>query len=253
MRFTMKNKALRAILIAALWLGLWWLVAICVGKDVLVPSPWQVAVRLSELVRQGSFWEILFSSILRITVGFLAGALLGAAVGVLTALIPGSVPFLAPLLTVIKTAPVASFIILALVWLKADAVPVFIAFLMVFPILQSNVCAGIRAVSPALLEMLQVFRVKPLRRIHALYLPSVLPYFTAGCSTAFGLAWKAGVAAEVISLPMRSIGRQLYFSKLYLQTTDVFAWTVMVVLLSLVMEKLLTSGLHQLTKGGDAA
>lgn len=248
----MKNKLLRTFLIAAVWLGLWQLAAVLVGKDVLFPAPYPVAARLFSLMRTGAFWQTLLFSIGRMTAGFLLGVSLGTAVGVLTAALPVSGAFLAPLLRVIRTAPVASFIVLALVWMQSDAVSVFISFLMVFPILESNVRTGIRAASPALLEMLRVFRVKPLRRVRSLYVPAVLPYFTAGCSTAFGLAWKAGVAAEVISLPMRSIGRELYLSKLYLETTDVFAWTVMVVLLSLAMEKLLKAGLRRLTKGGAA-
>ena len=246
----MNRKPVRKLLIALFWLGVWELAALAVGKPVLLPPPYQVALRLAALMQTGSFWGVLLSSLLRITAGFLLGAVLGSAVGVLTAALRASGLFLAPLLTVIKTAPVASFIVLALVWMKEDAVPVFIAFLMVFPVLQSNVRTGICVASQTALEMLRVFRVRPLRRIRAFYVPAVLPYFAAGCSTAFGLAWKAGVAAELISLPMRSVGRELYLAKLYTETTDIFAWTVTVVVLSLLMEKLLKAGLSRLGKEG---
>lgn len=242
---------LRKLLFPLLWIGVWYAVALVVGREVLVPTPARVFVRLWELMQTADFWRTVAFSILRITAGFLAGVLLGTLTGVLTAKLPVSDGLLSPLLTVIRATPVASFIILALVWMGKDAIPVFISFLMVFPIMQSHVHTGVRSVSPELLEMAHVYRVPPMRRVKALYFPAVLPNFSAGCRTCLGLAWKAGVAAEVISLPARSIGRQLYYSKLYLETVDVFAWTVTVIVLSLVIEKLLSTLLVRLTKGGE--
>lgn len=251
MKSSTAKKLLRYVLFPLLWIAVWEIVALCVDREVLVPTPFRVAARLWELVKTADFWQTVAFSILRITAGFLAGVLLGTLTGILTAKIPLSDGLLSPLLTVIRATPVASFIILALVWMGKDAIPVFISFLMVFPIMQSHVATGVRAVSPQLLEMAHVYRVPPLRRVKALYLPAVLPNFSAGCRTCLGLAWKAGVAAEVISLPVRSIGRQLYYSKLYLETVDVFAWTVTVIVLSLLIEKLLSALLLRLTKGGE--
>lgn len=251
MKSSTAKKLLRYVLFPLLWIAVWEIVALCVDREVLVPTPFRVAARLWELVKTADFWQTVAFSILRITAGFLAGVLLGTLTGILTAKVPLSDGLLSPLLTVIRATPVASFIILALVWMGKDAIPVFISFLMVFPIMQSHVATGVRAVSPQLLEMAHVYRVPPLRRVRALYLPAVLPNFSAGCRTCLGLAWKAGVAAEVISLPVRSIGRQLYYSKLYLETVDVFAWTVTVIVLSLLIEKLLSALLLRLTKGGE--
>ena len=251
MRNSTVNKLFRLVVFPLLWIAVWEIVALCVDREVLVPTPVRVFVRLWELVQTADFWNTVAFSILRITAGFLAGVLLGTLTGILTAKLPLSEGLLSPLLTVIRATPVASFIILALVWMGRDAIPVFISFLMVFPIMQSHVHTGVRAVSPARLEMAHVYHVPPMRRLKALYMPAVLPNFSAGCRTCLGLAWKAGVAAEVISLPMRSIGRQLYYSKLYLETVDVFAWTVTVIVLSLLIEKLLSALLLRLTKGGE--
>ncbi|MBQ3356370.1 MAG: ABC transporter permease subunit [Oscillospiraceae bacterium] len=245
------KRLLRWVLFPLLWIGVWYAVALIVNREVLVPTPARVFVRLWELVQTAAFWTSVSYSILRVTAGFLAGVLLGTLTGILTAKLPLSEGLLSPLLTVIRATPVASFIILALVWMGREAIPVFISFLMVFPIMQSHVHTGVRAVSPELLEMAQVYRVPKMRKVRALYAPAVLPNFSAGCRTCLGLAWKAGVAAEVISLPARSIGRELHNSKLYLETVDVFAWTVTVVVLSLLIEKLLRALLLRLTKGGD--
>lgn len=245
------DRLLRWLLFPLLWIAVWEIVALCVDREVFVPAPARVFVRLWELMQTGRFWGIVGSSIFRVTLGFLAGVLLGTLTGVLTAKLPLTDGLFSPLLTIIRATPVASFIILALVWMGAEATPAFISFLMVFPIMQSHVHTGVRAVSPALLEMARVYRVPALRQVKALYLPAVLPSFSAGCRTCLGLAWKAGVAAEVISIPMRSIGRELHNSKNYLETVDVFAWTVTVIVLSLLIEKLLSALLLRLTKGGE--
>ena len=146
--------------------------------------------------------------------------------------------FFSPAITMIKSTPVASFIILALVWLTGQRVPVFISFLMVLPVVYGNVSQGIREVDPKLLEMARIYGMNRQKRVLKIYIPSVLPYMMAACRTALGLSWKAGVAAEVIGVTKNSIGRQLYYSKIYLETADLFAWTAVVIIMSIALEKL---------------
>ena len=145
---------------------------------------------------------------------------------------------LAPLVAAVKTVPVASFIILALIWLSSRTLPLFIAALMVFPPVYLNVLEGIRRTDASLLEMARVFRVPFSRTLRGVYLPQVLPYFRSAVSAALGLCWKAGTAAEVIALSSGSIGEKLYNAKIYFQTADLFAWTAAIVLISAAFEKL---------------
>ncbi|MBQ1602877.1 MAG: ABC transporter permease subunit, partial [Oscillospiraceae bacterium] len=137
------------------------------------------------------------------------------------------------------STPVASFIILALVWLGRDAVPVFIAGLMVLPVVWANTAAGLAGIDPQLLELAQVFHLPRARVLRRIIGPSVLPHLRAALRSALGLGWKAGIAAEVLTVPKYAVGRMIYEAKLYLETTELFAWTVTVVLLSLVIERLL--------------
>ena len=141
-----------------------------------------------------------------------------------------------PLLSIIKATPVASFIILALVWIKSMLMPVFIAFLIVLPIVCSNIYGGLRSTDRQLIEMCDMYGITGTKRLTALYLPSAVSYALAAGRSALGLAWKAGVAAEVIGRTSRSVGNMLYQSKLYLETVDLFAWTAAVVILSRVLE-----------------
>ena len=145
---------------------------------------------------------------------------------------------LAPVMQLVKATPVASFIILALVWVSGSSLSVLISFLMVLPVLYSAVRTGIGSADRQLLEMAQVFRLPLGRRLRAVWLPAVLPAFRQGCSVAPGICWKSGVAAEVIGLPDGSIGDALYRAKITLSTGELFAWTFVIILLSAVFEKL---------------
>ena len=137
----------------------------------------------------------------------------------------------------------ASFIILVLIWVPSRNLSVVISFLMVFPVMYTNLLKGIESTDRNLLEMAQVFRISLPRRIRYIYVSQVLPFFRAGCSVALGLCWKAGIAAEVIGIPEQSIGEMLYNAKIYLNTPDLFAWTVVIVMISLLFEKLFLAGI----------
>jgi NitT/TauT family transport system permease protein len=141
------------------------------------------------------------------------------------------------MLNVIKATPVASFIILALIWLKSYRISAFIAFLMVLPMVWANVSEGIKNTDIKLIEMTKVFKIPKSRVLKAVYIPSVMPYFVTACNVGIGFAWKAGIAAEIIGLSKDTIGRNLYDAKIYLETVDIFAWTVVVIILSLLFEK----------------
>ena len=143
-----------------------------------------------------------------------------------------------PYVTVIKSVPVASFIIICLIWLNTSQLAVFISFLMVFPAIYSNTLQGIRSADPALLEMARLYRVPFSRRLGYIYVPQVKPFLLSGCSVALGMSWKSGVAAEVIGVVGGSIGERLYESKVYFQTADLLAWTVVIVVCSVGFEKL---------------
>ena len=88
----------------------------------------------------------------------------------------------------------------------------------------------------ALLEMSQVFSMPFLKKVRYLFIPAVHPYLVSSCRTALGMSWKSGVAAEVIGIPKASIGEQLYYTKLYLDTSGLFAWTFSIILISAVFE-----------------
>ena len=232
------HPVLRILLPAAFWLAVWWGVSAWVHMELLIPSPPAVLKTLAELSVTAAFWKSTGLSLLRIFCGTAAGILLGSLLAVLTVRFRIADLLLSPAIRVIRTVPVASFIILVLLWVKTGRVPGVISALIVLPILWESVAAGIGSADPALLEMAHVYRFGRRRTVRYVYLPALQPHFNAGVCNAIGLAWKSGVAAEVLCLPKMAIGTQVYFSKIYLETPALFAWTAVVILLSLLLEAL---------------
>ena len=245
------------IIVPLFWLAVWQILSLLVDSPLLLPAPGTVALRLGQLVVSAAFWRVTAASLLRILCGAVAAVALGTALAVTCCRFPLLDALLAPLLGAIRSTPVASFIILLLIWIGRDLLPAVIVILMVLPVVWANVCAGIRATSPLLLRTARVFRFSPIRTLRRVYVPSVMPHFLSACRTSLGLAWKSGIAAEVLTVPAASIGKMLYESKLYLETVDLFAWTAVVVTCSLIIEKVLMAAIARLGKaytvGGDAA
>ncbi|MBO4220662.1 MAG: ABC transporter permease subunit [Clostridia bacterium] len=227
----------RYLISLAFWVAVWWTVSSCVNSEVLIPSPPAVAVRLWSLMGTPDFYTALLFSVARIVLGFAIAVLSGAVLGVLSAKSRIADTIISPVLSVIKATPVASFIILALVWIDKDLIPAFISALMVLPIIHGNTREGILSAGSDLLEMARVFGLSRSDRLKMIYFPSLMPYLIAGLRTSLGLAWKAGVAAEVLSLAANSIGKNLYNSKIYLETADMFAWTAVVIIMSIILER----------------
>lgn len=225
------------------WLLIWQgasmaLAALYPHGSLLLPSPLSATARLLELIVTLSFWKTIATSSVHILGGFLLSCALAVLLAALAARYRRVEELLTPLVAAVKTVPVASFIILALVWLSSRTLPLFIAALMVFPPIYLNVLEGIRHTDRALLEMAHIFRVPFRRTLRGVYLPQVLPHFRSAASAALGLCWKAGSAAEVIALSTGSIGEQLYNAKIYFMTADLFAWTLAIVLISAFFEQL---------------
>jgi len=225
------------------WLLVWQAAGMLLARlwphgHLLLATPLTALTRLGQLALSAAFWQAVGGSALHIIGGFLLSCTLAVALAALAARVRAAEELLYPAVAAVKSVPVVSFIILALVWLDAAELSLFISALMVFPPVYLNVLTGIRSADGKLLEMARVFRVPFGRQMRGIYLPAVLPHFRAAASLALGLCWKAGIAAEVIGLPGGTMGEALYQAKVYYETGDLFAWTAVIVAVSLVFEKL---------------
>lgn len=241
------KKLVRNILIMLFWTAVWQLIAVLVASEILLPTPLSAFSALLRLGKTSEFYLSVLFTVVRISAGFLAGLVLGILTGAATYKSRLLNSLLSPLAGVIKSTPVASFTVLLFVWFSNDAVASITSMLIVLPIVWGSTYTALSSVEGELSEMANFFGVSLKKKITEIYIPSALPAVRSSALTAMGLAWKAGVAAEVICSPKNSIGGGIYSSKIYLETPELFAWTAVVIIVSMAIEKLLG---HILTKAG---
>ncbi len=228
----------RKIIILLGWLLLWQLLALLVHRSILLVGPLETLQTLGRMLATRDFWQSLGFSFARIAAGFLLGSLLGIVLAWYSVRHALLEEILAPLISVMKSVPVASFVILLLIWAGNRMLSFYISALVVLPLLYLNTLSGLRATDSKLLEMAAVFRMPIGRQLRYIFMPSVYPYLYSGFRTALGMAWKSGVAAEVIGQPLGSMGNGLYNAKIYLETGELFGWTIAVIVISCLFEHL---------------
>lgn len=222
-----------------LWLAIWQATSMWVGQRVLLPLPIDVLRALAGLLADKMFYYDVLMTIGRISMGFCLAFFFSVVCAALSAKFRRFREWISPLIFTIKTIPVASLIILILIWVSSRKMTILIAFFMGFPILYTAIYTGIVNCDRKLLEVATVFRVRLTDKIRYVYIGQILPHMISGMSVAIGLCWKAGVAAEIIGLPKHSIGEHLHMAKLYFETEILFAWTIVIISLSILFEKIL--------------
>ena len=230
-------KRIRQLLILLIWLLLWQLLAVLIHNRILFVGPAEAFAALFWQLPTTGFWRTVLHSSFRICGGYLLAFLLGVLFGVLAYKKWYAEEFLEPAVALLQSIPVASFVILALIWIGSKNLAVLISFVIVFPVIYRNTLQGMKAADEQLLEMADVFGMSAWSRLWYVYRPALFPYLLAGSRIACGMAWKSGVAAEVIGVPEFSIGEKLYMAKIYLSTAELFAWTFVVIVVSRLLER----------------
>jgi NitT/TauT family transport system permease protein len=216
----------------------WHGAALLIDLPIILPTPGETFRTVLQIVGSEGFAASVWVTVLRGFVGFLISALAGSVLGALSGRFWPLERLLEPAATVVRSTPVMSVILLALIWFPTGVVPVFVSLLVSFPIMYANLAAGVREVDPALLEMARSYRVPRRAIVRRIVVPSLFPYFMAGGRTALGLTWKVVVAAEVLSQPMFGIGAELQEARVLLDTARVLAWTAVAIVLSALSDTL---------------
>lgn len=223
---------------AVFWIALWQLAALLVGNRILLVGPLETLQALGQRVFHGRFWLTVGSSLLRIGAGFVSGLLLGLLSAAAASRLKLLEELLAPVMALLKAIPVASFVVLFLIWWRSGVLATAVSFCIVLPNIYVNTLEGIRRVDRRLLEMADVLEIPAWNRFFYIYRPALKPYLDNAVRISVGMSWKSGVAAEVIGIPASSVGEQLYLSKIYLDTAGVLAWTAVTILASVLCERL---------------
>ena len=234
------KKYIRTTLIVLIWLVIWQVLALAVNNSILLSGPVETAEALITLGATSSFYISVGITAGKILLGFLIGGLLGSVLALLCYRINIVKEFFSPFVSVIKSIPVVSFIIIALIWAGSSNVTIIVSAVISFPIFYKNLLEGLLVTDPKMLELAKVYQMKTSRKIRYIYLPSLTPHIKSAISLAIGMAFRGGITAEVVGQPLKSIGNGLYRAKINLATSEMLTWTLVAVLSAFLVEKLIS-------------
>lgn len=241
MRSTMSVNLKRGIFsvaaVAILFL-LWHIGAVTIGNSFILPGVADTFNALFRILKDSGFLPTVLLTLSRVMLGLILGIVLGSVLGFVAHKSLFMSTFIGLFITIVKSTPIASIIILLWLMLGGNALAIFVTILMVFPIISENVIAGLNNIDPALSEVCDIYNVKGFNRFKILVFPSVFRYIVPAMITSAGLAWKAEVAAEIIGYVSKSVGSYINDAKSNFDTDEVFAWTMIVVVFSVLIEHL---------------
>ena len=245
MELEMKNKRektpkekMQTVLIVLFWLTAWEVADRVINNRIVLSGPIHIISALAEQITQQDFLVTCGTSFIRIAAGFLLSFVIGFLLALAAYHVKVIRMFLEPILVTLKTVPMISFVIMLLIWVGNQALTIYLSFLIVLPLIYTNTLAGFEHVDKNMLEMAKVFDLSPWKKFIYIYRPAFMPFLISGCKVALGMSWKSGIMAEVVGTPKPSIGREMFAAKQYLKTADLFAWTVVVIVLSIAFEKI---------------
>lgn len=233
--FTKKHYICLASIVVML--ALWQAAASWFGSDLIVPQPWDTLLAVGKLIGDVGFMKVVGATVVRGLAGFVISAVLGMLVGVWAGLRPNFNTFISPFVVTIRSVPVISLILLALIWFNPNIVPIFIAMLTMFPFIATNVADGIKSVDPNLIQMAKFYRADKRKILSEVYIPAIMPFIISGASSAMGIGWRAIIIGEVLSQPTYGIGTKMQIAQTYLNVEAVIAWTLIAILISSIFEK----------------
>ncbi len=237
---TIKNKKLFSIFIIVVILIIWEITALGVDKEILIPTPKATFVSLFKIIQSKNFLIIVFSTLKRTFISFFISLFLALIFGTLSGLFKNLFHIIEPIIAIIRSTPTMAIIILALIWLGGERAPVLIGFIVVFPILYSSVYRGIVQTDEKLIQMAKSYDVKRGIILKDIYIPSIKSYLLAGINAALGLCFKVMISAEVLGQPKYAMGTSLYMQKINLDMAGVFAWSIILIVIAVLFEKLVS-------------
>ena len=230
------DKFIKYTLSLIFWLGIWQILSMIVNQEILLVSPVLAVKTLYIMLGESEFWVSIGHSFVKVFFGFVLGMVVGTSLAILSYRFKSIRVLLEPLIVTVQTVPVVSFIILLLVWIRPINLSIIVAFLMVVPIFYRNIGVGLNSVDNQLLEISRVYNIPITKKIRYLYISVLGPHMKSACEVGIGFCFKSGIAAEVIGMPVNTIGEKLYQSKIYLNTSELFAWTISIIILSLLFK-----------------
>lgn len=221
---------------AGVFLLIWFVAAKATDMEIILPSPSRAFEEFFVLLGTKEFYVALGGTLGRALISFALAFLCAAILAVIGYLLPPVSKILAPVVTILRSVPTMSIILLSLIWLNSSESPVLITFLIVFPLLYSSLERSLKNIDGYVLSMSKVFGVPLMTRIFRMYIPAVLPDTVAAARSNISLGLKVMIASEVLAQTVRSMGVAMQISRVYLDTAALMGWTIAAVILSYLLE-----------------
>ena len=239
MKFSLSKTKIISFISVIILILIWDLASVLYKSELILPSPELTLITIFKLFGSKNFLLIVGLTIFRGIIGFIISFILGVGFGIFAGTNNSFYAFLKPILVTLRSTPIISLILLALIWFKVDYVPIFIAFLTMFPFICTNVIDGIRNVDHDLVEMAKTYNISQFRIIKEVHLPAITPFIFSGASSAMGIGWRAIIIGEVLSQPKFGIGTFMQMAQTYLLVNEVIAWTLIAILISSLFEMII--------------
>ncbi|MGH7766118.1 MAG: ABC transporter permease [Candidatus Binatia bacterium] len=221
--------------LAALIVAVWWFASLSMPHYIL-PGPARVWRALALIAGNGDLWRNLGITLWRVVVGFLVATLIGLPFGIVLGANRRIGEFFEPILPVLNTVSSAIWAIFAIIWFGiSNATTIFVVFMTAMPLIITNVWQGTHTVNADFIELARVLRMPDWKVMTKIYLPTILPYFFSGARLAFGFGWRVSLVAETIG-SSSGVGYRLRQAADLIQTDQVFAWTLTLVIMMATIE-----------------
>lgn len=217
---------------------IWWAAALMIQKTYILPSPLIVGKTTWGLLTTLSTYTVILGTLMRVVVCIGLSFFFGGLLAVLAHFIQPIRYMLKPLLLIVRTLPTIVIIVYVILWMSKAWSPIFVTFLVTFPIVYTNVLEGLDRVPQDFIEMAKVYQLTLKKRLKALYIPSIFPYIKASLAAVTNLALKVVIASEVLSQTSHSIGRHFQVAKINIETDVVFAWALITIFLAVGLDNM---------------
>lgn len=235
----MKFKPTPAFYSILLLLVFWQALAMLIGYPELFPSVTGLLKTILILLIDSDFYASLGITILRGLIGFALALTLSGVLAAVALHQSFWKSFFHPWVVIMRSVPVISIVLIALLWLSPPGLPVFIAFFTMFPILYQNMLSGLEHTDIKLVEMAKVFNKNSLQRLQYIYLPSARALILSGMATAMGFGWRAVIIGEVLAGPVHGIGTSMKKAQAFIDMKVLLAWTIIAIVVSFMFDVLL--------------
>lgn len=228
-----KNGTILSVIIL---LGIWQIAAWSIHNDFLMPYPIEVLSTMIKQCSDISFYSILFATLSRSLCGLLVAFLIGGICAILSFYFVYFKHCISPIILLTKSIPNIAYIIIILVWFGSESSAVIITFLILFPVIYANIYEGLQSMDQDLKDVLRIYPEKRMTTLYKVYLPMLVPTINASLSSGLGLSFKVGVMAEIIGQVQIGVGRQLNIARFNMDMTTIFAWTLWIIILLIIID-----------------